>query len=576
MNIPRWRRGRARILRPTPRAAGHGRAKTAGPRQPPLRDGGHALEVELTLGGDPAALDRGWRAAVPAGGARARAAAAQHLLRYRRLPPAPARLHAAYPRGRGAAGADAQVGGAVGRRSRAQAQRMVAPRGGDGAKPARRASDPAVRAALGPLRPTELDSGLLHRRHAAHRRGRGRRRRVAAPRWSRWRSTVARSGRATGIDTISELELELVEGPGERALRARHDAARLRAAAHPDREQGQARLRAGGRRGLCRLQGAGARAATGDLRGGRARRDLPRLREPLRREPRRGAGPQRPRGRAPIPRRPAPAALGHLGVQDRAAAGRYRLDRARGEPPHRPARPGPRLGRVHHRDAASRPRRPGRATTLSTGLPPRPRGNAPGPTSRRRRCAAPEYTSFLLGFSRWIETAGWRTGADEAALDKPLAGLAGCLLDKRHARVLKRGRGFERLSDDRLHRLRITLKKLRYAGEFFAAQFPESKPRPYIRAARRLQDEFGRLNDAVVAERRLRELLHAHRDSDDRIALGIGAGQVMGWHARARGEVRAAGSRRTGTPLPRPPPIGAPPAAGRMGDSAAIGAGHVS
>ena len=31
-------------------------------------DGGPVLEVELTLGGDPAALDRGWRAAVPADG----------------------------------------------------------------------------------------------------------------------------------------------------------------------------------------------------------------------------------------------------------------------------------------------------------------------------------------------------------------------------------------------------------------------------------------------------------------------------------------------------------------------------
>lgn len=62
------------------------------------------------------------------------------------------------------------------------------------------------------------------------------------------------------------------------------------------------------------------------------------------------------------------------------------------------------------------------------------------------------------------------------------------LLDKRHRRVLKRGRDFERLSDSQLHRFRITLKKLRYAGEFFASQFPEGRLRPYIKALRRLQE----------------------------------------------------------------------------------------
>ena len=151
---------------------------------------------------------------------------------------------------------------------------------------------------------------------------------------------------------------------------------------------------------------------------------------------------------------------------------------------------------------------------------------------------APDHTAFLLRFGRWIETAGWREGADRALLDQPLVRIAGPLLDKRHRRVLKRGRNFEQLSDARLHQLRITLKKLRYAGEFFAAQFPDGKPRPYIRALRRLQDDLGGLNDAAVAERCLRELLDARRGSGDLAALGVGAGQVIGWHVRARAEAR--------------------------------------
>ena len=151
---------------------------------------------------------------------------------------------------------------------------------------------------------------------------------------------------------------------------------------------------------------------------------------------------------------------------------------------------------------------------------------------------APDHTAFLLRFGRWIETAGWRAHADHAVLDRPLVRLAAPLLDKRHMRVLKRGRDFEQLSDARLHQLRITLKKLRYAGEFFAAQFPDGKPRPYIRALRRLQDDLGGLNDAAVAEQCLRELLDARRGRSDLAALGVGAGQVIGWHVRACAEAR--------------------------------------
>ena len=152
---------------------------------------------------------------------------------------------------------------------------------------------------------------------------------------------------------------------------------------------------------------------------------------------------------------------------------------------------------------------------------------------------AADYTAFLLRFGRWIETAGWREETNLAELDQPLAGLGERLLDKRHRRVLKRGRDFEQLSDADLHRLRISLKKLRYAGEFFAAQFPDGNPRPYIRALRRLQDDLGQLNDAAVAENCLKELLDTQQKSKHLAALGVGAGQVIGWHTRTREDTRS-------------------------------------
>ena len=152
---------------------------------------------------------------------------------------------------------------------------------------------------------------------------------------------------------------------------------------------------------------------------------------------------------------------------------------------------------------------------------------------------APDYTQFLLRFGRWIETAGWREKANQSGLDQPLAGLGEHLLDKRHKRVLKSGREFEQLSDADLHRLRISLKKLRYASEFFAAQFPDGKPRTYIRALRRLQDDLGQLNDAAVAESCLKKLLDKQQNSRHLAALGVGAGQVIGWHTRTCEDTRS-------------------------------------
>jgi triphosphatase len=46
------------------------------------------------------------------------------------------------------------------------------------------------------------------------------------------------------------------------------------------------------------------------------------------------------------------------------------------------------------------------------------------------------------------------------------------ILALRHARVLKRGRRLERRSAAELHRLRIAVKQLRYATEFFSRCFP--------------------------------------------------------------------------------------------------------
>ena len=499
-------------------------------------EGRRALEVELTLGGDAAALDRGWHAAVPGGGG-----GPARRLRSTYFDTGDFRL-----RRRGFT-----------LRIREEGERLVqtlkSERPSEAGAVLRRhewsrpvearvpslpvASDPAVHAALGPLGPAELAPAFstdVMRRTAMVE--------VAAPDHGTAVVELAcDSGeiRARGRrDRVSELELELVEGPAS----ALYDLAMtLQASA------------------ALHIQTA-SKAKRGYVLAG---------------------GEGYPGHKAPtLALVPGISVDEALGVIFRACAGHCAanhdavLDRSDPEGVHQFRVALRRLGSalvvfrsvLPAEDAAWLEREAKRligvlgpardwdvfiTETLAAVRAARPDDDtlarlAEAAEAERARAyeraevlRAPEYTAFLLRFGRWIETAGWRGNADRAALERPLAALAARLLDKRHGRVLKRGRGFEQLSDEHLHRLRITLKKLRYASEFFAAQFPDGRPRPYIKALRRLQDDLGRLNDAAVAERRLGEVLDAHRDSADLAAMSAGAGQVIGWHARAREEARA-------------------------------------
>jgi triphosphatase len=112
---------------------------------------------------------------------------------------------------------------------------------------------------------------------------------------------------------------------------------------------------------------------------------------------------------------------------------------------------------------------------------------------RKARAASPELQAFLLGALKWLHSGPWR---DQELTYKNLGRQA---LERLHAEALE-----SRLdSEKRRHRLRIRLKRLRYACEFFVPCFPTSATRPYIRELERLQDILGELQDIVVGRRLL-------------------------------------------------------------------------
>lgn len=89
---------------------------------------------------------------------------------------------------------------------------------------------------------------------------------------------------------------------------------------------------------------------------------------------------------------------------------------------------------------------------------------------------------------------------------QPVATLAATALRKRHKQVHKLGRKLGKLRAEELHALRIRVKRLRYAIEFFADLWPGKATKRYVAVLKRLQDITGQAEDAIVALEQLERL----------------------------------------------------------------------
>lgn len=159
----------------------------------------------------------------------------------------------------------------------------------------------------------------------------------------------------------------------------------------------------------------------------------------------------------------------------------------------------------------------------------------------REAIRSDRYTAFLLGVGSWVEKRGWRdqpVSEESVRLFQPVIGLADHLLNKRHKKAKRAGHGFAHLPVAQRHQLRIALKKLRYAVEFFRSLYDDKPVRRYIQQLAALQDALGHLNDVATATR----LLHELHDDGSRSAPGEprAAGIVIGWHARGVADTEAA------------------------------------
>jgi triphosphatase len=111
--------------------------------------------------------------------------------------------------------------------------------------------------------------------------------------------------------------------------------------------------------------------------------------------------------------------------------------------------------------------------------------------------ASQEFQAFLFHSLRWLQSRPWREP------EATLRDFAPDRLEGLHRRTVEALGG---KSARRRHKLRIRVKRLRYACEFFAPCFPAAALEPYIGPLAALQDVLGELNDIAVARRFLKAL----------------------------------------------------------------------
>ncbi len=108
---------------------------------------------------------------------------------------------------------------------------------------------------------------------------------------------------------------------------------------------------------------------------------------------------------------------------------------------------------------------------------------------------------------------------------RPLGELAPRWLDEHQRRVVDRARRIAALDDEARHRLRIDVKRLRYALDLLDAMYDGDDVRRYRKALSELQDELGELNDAVVAQRLMQAM-------GDAAAIALARERFVAWLAR--------------------------------------------
>lgn len=104
---------------------------------------------------------------------------------------------------------------------------------------------------------------------------------------------------------------------------------------------------------------------------------------------------------------------------------------------------------------------------------------------------------LVIDLAGWLALGSWR---GESRAVRPITPFAAKRLDRLWGAVEPTGRRLEQMGEEERHRLRIEVKKMRYAVEFFTDLYRPSKAKKhFVASIEALQEALGLLNDIATA-----------------------------------------------------------------------------
>lgn len=131
------------------------------------------------------------------------------------------------------------------------------------------------------------------------------------------------------------------------------------------------------------------------------------------------------------------------------------------------------------------------------------RSRAAAHRAARSVVSGTQFRSLVRRATVWARSEPWR---DTAHPDELLGGFGARALQRLYGSLSRAAQGIDWSDAERRHRVRIRLKRLRYACECFMAAFSAEAADPMLHRMRALQHLLGELNDIQVRRNLLGEL----------------------------------------------------------------------
>ena len=145
------------------------------------------------------------------------------------------------------------------------------------------------------------------------------------------------------------------------------------------------------------------------------------------------------------------------------------------------------------------------------------------------------YRRIVLDTALWLSDGEWlrdKRALAAARRDRPIDAFARDVVSERTRKIVKKCSKIEDLDARERHKLRIAVKKLRYAASFFSTLLSKTKAKKarkrFEQELKALQDALGKLNDMTVHQKVARRYANARPRSKKRPQKAFAAGVLTG------------------------------------------------